>query len=126
MLASLASDGKGAISVGNASETGCGHGGWFIGPFLPVDAGIRRTDAVEVKWGRHSAGDSRAGLNDCLDTQSLAILLSGNFVVEFPTLGEEVVLSQAGDYVLYGPGMVHGWRAVESSTVLTVRWPAAE
>ena len=120
------SDDTRSISVGNAASTSEGHAGWFIGPFLSKEAGVRRTDAVEVKWGRHMAGDVRADVNCQAGMHSLAILINGSFVIEFPTLGEEVVLARTGDYVLYGPDVAHSWRAVEASTVVTVRWSASE
>jgi len=124
----LASDDRSTISVGNAALTGRrrDHTGWFIGPFLSEETGIRRTDAVEVKWGVHMVGEVRTDLNDQVGMHSLAILITGKFVIDFPTLGEEVMLSEAGDYVLYGPDVAHSWRAVEASTVLTVRWSAPD
>jgi hypothetical protein len=108
--------------MGNAALTGRDHTGWFVGPFISEKAGIRHTDAVEVKWGLHTAGETRTDLNDRGGTHSLAILITGKFVIEFPGLGEEVMLSRTGDYVLYGPEVAHSWRAVRASTVLTVRW----
>jgi hypothetical protein len=122
----LASNDRSTISIGNAALTGHDHGGWFVGPFLSNEARIRHTDAVEVKWGLHMAGDARIDVNDCEGMHSLAILITGTFVIEFPTLGEEVMLSQTGDYVLYGPDVAHSWRAIDASTVLTVRWAARE
>ena len=122
----LASDDRSIISIGNAVLTGQNHGGWFVGPFLSNEANIRHTDAVEVKWGLHMAGDVRTDVNDDAGMHSLAILITGTFVIEFPTLGEEVMLSHTGDYVLYGPGVAHRWRAIDASTVLTVRWAARE
>jgi hypothetical protein len=97
-----------------------------VGSFLPDEAGIRHTDALEVKWGQHRAGDVRTDVNNGAGMCSLAILITGTFIIEFPTLDEEVVLSQAGDYVLYGPDVAHRWRAIDASTVLTVRWVARE
>jgi hypothetical protein len=125
-MMSLVTDDRSSISVGNAVLTGPGHGGWFVGNFLPNEAGIRQSAAVEVKWGLHMPEDARSSVNDCAGVYSLAILIDGAFVLEFPTLGEEVVLSQAGDYVLYGPDVPHSWRAIDTSTVLTIRWDAPE
>ena len=122
----LVSNDRGSISIGNATLTGRDHGGWFVGPFLSVEAGIRHTDVLEVKWGLHMAGDVRTDVNERGGTHSLAILITGIFVIEFPALGEEVRLSQAGDYVLYGPDVAHTWRAIDDSTVVTVRWAVRE
>ena len=43
--------------VGNAVADGQGDSrGWLIGHFLDGSAGVRSSDAVEVKWGIHPAG----------------------------------------------------------------------
>jgi hypothetical protein len=126
MKVPLTSPDRSAISVGNAALTGRDNAGWFVGRFISEEAGIRRSEAVEVKWGLHTADEVRAGVNDQRGMYSLSILIAGKFMIEFPTLGEEVMLSQTGDYVMYGPGVAHSWRAVDASTVLTVRWAAPE
>ena len=36
-----------------------------------------------------------------------------------------LVLDQPGDFALWGEGLEHSWRALEPSTVLTVRWALA-
>jgi hypothetical protein len=122
----LASTDGSTISIGNAALTGHDHGGWFVGSFLSNEARLRHTDGLEVKWGLHVAGDVRTDVNDRGGMHSLAILITGTFVIEFPALREEVMLSQAGDYVLYGPDVAHTWRAIEASTVVTVRWAVPE
>ncbi|MDF2744919.1 MAG: hypothetical protein K0S88_6297 [Actinomycetia bacterium] len=46
--------------VGNAVAYGQGDNrGWLIGHFLDGSAGVRSSEAVEVKWGIHPAGDNR-------------------------------------------------------------------
>jgi hypothetical protein len=46
--------------AGNAVADGQGDSrGWLIGHFLDGSAGVRSSDAVEVKWGIHPAGDNR-------------------------------------------------------------------
>ena len=49
-------------------------------------------------------------------------LISGRFVQKRPD--REVELSKPGDYVMWGPGVVHAWKAVEDSVMLTIRWPS--
>ncbi|MGC5022474.1 signal peptidase I [Micromonospora sp. DT47] len=110
------------LAVGNAAEAG--RAGWFVGPFLPDGTGIRRTDRVELKWGVHRAGERREEVSDCAGFGSAAVLVTGSFVMEFPTKSRHVLLSRTGDYVIYGPGVSHSWHALTGSTVLTVRWPA--
>jgi hypothetical protein len=36
----------------------------------------------------------------------------------------EVALARPGNYVLWGPGEDHSWRAETDAVVLTVRWPS--
>ena len=43
--------------VGNAAADGKENRGWLLGHFLEGSNGVRASDAVEVKWGIHPAGD---------------------------------------------------------------------
>ena len=62
------------ISWGNAAHDGlqAGRRGWFVGHFVPQGAGPAATDTVEVKWGVHLAGESKAieGVNQTATTMS--------------------------------------------------------
>jgi hypothetical protein len=112
-----------AVIVGNASDDGAGETrGWFIGHFVPSSLALRRSDAVEVKWGVHPAGESRPAMAMGTVATTLSVLVSGAFRVIFPE--REVRLSRPGDYVLFPPGMLHGWTADADSIVLTIRWPS--
>jgi len=77
---------------------------------------------VEVKWGVHSAGESRPSMAMGTAATTLSMLVSGAFRVTFQ--GREVRLSRPGDYVLFSPGIPHGWTADRDSIVITVRWPS--
>jgi hypothetical protein len=55
---------------------------------------------------------------------SVAVFISGDFIVEFPTKSRKVRLSRPGDYVMYGPDVPHSWHALTDSVVLTARWHA--
>lgn len=118
---------RGRISIGNAENFIDGPTrGWFVGSFLDRSAGPGLTDQVEVKWGRHEAGEQRPGVADSGGSSSLTILVSGRFELLFP--GEDpgrTVLEHQGDFALYGPGVPHTWRALEPSVILTVRWRPA-
>jgi len=114
--------------VGNAYDDGrTGDGrGWFLGHFLGPEAGLRRSSAVEVKWGVHAKGymkPKRSVLTNRYST-TLTLLVSGCFVIKFPVLASEVILQVPGDYVLFGPGVAHDAVAQEESVVITVRWPS--
>jgi hypothetical protein len=111
------------VVVGNASDDGAGETrGWFVGHFLPPSVVLRRTEAVEVKWGVHPSGESRPSMAMGTVATTLSVLVSGAFRVVFPD--REVLLSRPGDYVLFPPGVLHGWAADADSVVLTVRWPS--
>ena len=73
------------VSWGNAVDEGSrdGRRGWFIGHFIDPAAGPAATDAVEVKWGTHEAGETKAteGVNQTATT--LSILVSGRVGLEF-------------------------------------------
>jgi quercetin dioxygenase-like cupin family protein len=53
---------------------------------------------------------------------ALLVLISGRFRVRLP--GRDVLLTEQGDYVVWGRGVDHSWLAEEESVVLTVRWPS--
>jgi len=112
---------RGALYVGKADLDAPGEQGWLLGHFRP--AGDPRHSAdVEIKWGRHPKGDRRAKWVIGEERTALLILISGRFHMEFPD--RTVVLTEPGDYVVWGRGVDHSWLAEQESVVLTVRWPS--
>jgi hypothetical protein len=111
----------GEIYVGNADVDAPLDQGWLLGHFKPVGDPRHSTD-VEIKWGRHPAGERRAQWVRGEHRTALLMLISGRFHVELP--GRAVVLSTPGDYILWGHGVDHSWFAERESVVLTVRWPS--
>ena len=112
---------SGEIYVGSADLDAPQERGWLVGYFQPGDD-PRHSPEVEVKWGRHPAGDRRAEWVRGEDRTAILFLISGRFTLEFPD--RRVTLAKPGDYVLWGKGVDHSWHAEEESTVLTVRWPS--
>ncbi len=110
-----------APTVATASQTN----GWFIGSFMRYAPPALRTEALEVKWGVHARGDERAASASSAVAWTLTLLLSGRFLMLFDGRERAVQLVEPGDFVIYGPGIGHRWRAIDSSTVLTVRWPSS-
>ena len=105
---------------GNAGVDGAEHQGWLVGPSLdPAD--VRMTAAVDFKWGVHGAGERREAWFEEERRTTLLVLISGRFHVELPV--GNAILSEQGDYAIWGPGMGHAWRAEEDSIVVTVTWP---
>jgi hypothetical protein len=114
------------ISFGNAAEEGArpDRRGWFVGHFLTLESGPAATDLVEVKWGAHGAGETKAieGVNQTATT--LSLLVSGRFRLYFPSHGRSVTLARPGDYAIWAPRVSHRWRVLEDAIVITVRWPS--
>jgi hypothetical protein len=109
------------IYVGKAADDAAGDRGWLLGHFkTPGD--IRHSDDVEIKWGVHRKGDRRADWARGELRTALLVLISGRFRLEFP--GEDVVLTEQGDYCVWARGVDHSWEAEEESVVMTVRWPS--
>jgi hypothetical protein len=112
------------VYAGNADQDGDSHRGWLLGHFMgDDDAGVRRSTDVEVKWGVHPAGHTRAGWTTGETRTTLVLLVDGRFRLDLATGGSHV-LAVRGDYVVWGPGIEHSWQAEERSTVLTIRWPS--
>jgi hypothetical protein len=109
------------VYVGRADEDAAGDRGWLLGHFKPV-GDVRHSEDVEIKWGVHPPGDERAEWVRGEQRTALLMLISGRFRVELP--GRSVLLAERGDYVVWGRGVDHSWRAEEESVVLTVRWPS--
>ncbi|MFD0312767.1 signal peptidase I [Streptomyces flavalbus] len=109
------------VYVGKAGADAALDRGWLLGHFK--DAGDpRHSDAVEIKWGTHPKGDTRAEWVRGECRTALLVLISGRFRVELPH--RSVLLAEQGDYVVWGEGVDHSWFAEEESVVLTVRWPS--
>lgn len=109
------------VYVGNAHTDGSGDRGWLLGHFKsPGD--LRHSTDVEIKWSTHPVGDERATWVTGEQRTALLVLVSGRFRVELRH--RSVLLSEQGDYVIWGPGVDHSYRAEEESVVMTVRWPS--
>lgn len=92
--------------------------GWLIGAFAD---GLHHADGVEVKWGRHPAGEQRAAWNRD-PRPTLCVLVAGRFRVDLPN--RSLTLAEPGDYALW-QGEPHSWQAETDSVCVTVRWVAA-
>jgi hypothetical protein len=112
---------------GNAKADQIGQSGWFVGQFVPAELGLRRQTDVELKWGIHPDGEKRAQPWASRST-TISVLIEGSLKVAFQIDGaeQEVTLRTKGDYVAFGPGVVHSWEAVGDTIVLTVRFPSVE
>ena len=112
------------IEVGNAYDQGCAGTGWFIGHFVDSPKSLRRRNDIEVKWGIHVANERRAQANAYQQSTTLSLLVSGSFRIEFPETSDIVDLTRPGDYVIFGPNVLHDWVSLTDAVVITVRWPS--
>ena len=108
---------------GNAAEDTKSTRGWLLGHFIDPSEGPRSTKDLEVKWGVHPAGDQRPEWTADDQRTTLLLLVEGEFRIDL-TEGSKV-LSEQGDYAVWGPGIDHSWEALSDSIVITVRWPSA-
>jgi hypothetical protein len=107
------------IYVGNVMSDTAARG-WLLGHFMaPGDA--RHSEAVEIKWGVHPAGEQRSGWVTDDPRSILSVLISGRFRIDLPD--RSVVLAKQGDYIVFH-GVNHTWQAEEESVVVSVRWPS--
>ena len=109
------------VYVGKAAPDAAGDRGWLLGHFKPP-GDLRHSDEVEIKWGTHPKGERRAQWTSGEKRTALLVLISGRFRMEFPE--GDVLLTEQGDYVVWGRGVDHSWHAEEESVVMTIRWPS--
>lgn len=117
-----------AYYFGNALTDQVRGSGWFVGQFVPPEFGLRHQTAVEVKWGLHPDRDVRSQPWANGNGTTIAVLVRGTLRLSFYLDGstEEVTLAKEGDYVVFGPEVVHAWEAIGETVVLSIRFPSVE
>lgn len=108
---------------GNAKEDGRETRGWILGHFIDPSQGVRSSKDVEIKWGVHPVGDTRAEWTADDQRTTLVLLVKGTFRIDLTETS--VILENQGDYAAWGPGVDHSWEAISESIVITVRWPSS-
>jgi hypothetical protein len=119
---------SGPFYFGNAAADQIRDTGWFIGQFVPAELGLRHQSDVEVKWGIHPDGDRRPRPWAHGTGTTVSVLVRGTLHVRFyiGETQETVTLATEGDYVIFGPDIVHSWEASGETIVLTVRFPSVD
>ena len=114
--------------VGNAALDQVRDTGWFIGQFVPVELGLRHQTDVELKWGVHPDGEKRSHPWANRNGTTISVLIQGTIRVAFhiTETPQVVTLQNAGDYIVFGPDVVHSWEAIGRTVVLSVRFPSVE
>ncbi len=113
---------------GNAKADQIRGSGWFVGQFVSPELGLRHQTDVELKWGIHPDGEKRPQPWANRNGTTISVLIQGCLKVTFHGDGkhEEVTLQTKGDYVAFGPEVVHSWEVVGDTIVLSVRFPSVE
>ena len=112
------------VVTGRAARDAEPFRGWFVGHFVPPEFGPRSTEAVEVKWGVHTLGETCSVWAASDAATSLSVLVRGSIRLFFAS-GDEALLAEPGDYALWPPGLAHRWQIEQEDTiVLTLRWPS--
>ncbi len=119
---------KSPFYFGNAKADQVRGSGWFVGQFVPAELGLRRQTDVELKWGIHPHGEKRSQPWANQNGATISVLIEGSLRVTFHIDGtqQEVTLQAKGDYVIFGPEVVHTWEAIGETIVLSVRFPSVE
>jgi hypothetical protein len=119
---------KDPFYFGNAKADQVPGTGWFVGQFIPAEFGLRHQTDVELKWGIHPDGEKRGHPWASGTSTTISVLIEGCLKVTFDVDGaeREVTLRTKGDYVAFGPEVVHSWEAVGDTIVLSVRFPSVE
>jgi hypothetical protein len=113
---------------GNAKADQVRDSGWFVGQFVSPELGLRHQTDVELKWGIHPDGEKRPQPWANRNGTTISVLIEGSLRVTFQVDGtyEEVTLQTKGDYVAFGPEVIHCWEAIGHTIVLSVRFPSVE
>lgn len=133
----MACCGKPVFFVGNASEIVARQieakakgPNWFIGSFMPEGGVQNRTDFecafTEAKKGfsKWGNGNPNASWVDYKTVSTFSFLVSGRLAVFF---AEKTLIMKPMDVVLYGPGILHTWLALEDETKwFSFRLPSAK
>lgn len=121
-------DNRKSFYFGNAAVDQVRDSGWFLGQFVPAEQGLRHQDDVELKWGIHPDGHKRSQAWANGNGTTVSVLIQGTLKVEFPgeAAPQVVTLEKQGDYVIFGPDVIHSWEAVGHTIVLSVRFPSVE
>jgi quercetin dioxygenase-like cupin family protein len=99
--------------------------GWVAGH---MGQGSLHTENVGVKWAFQPKGDAGGQWRTCKTATTLSVLMSGKFKMVFRESSgapeEIVILSEPGQYAIFGPGIQHWSEALEDTWFLTLRWPS--
>ncbi len=114
---------KSNMEIGNFNKINENHperGGWVIGSFIE-GSNLRHSAVCEIKYAHYPEGfkkQSRAKMEK--GERTLVVIISGKWQLNFSS-GERVILSEEGDYVIFGEEK-HQSEALETSHVMAIRW----
>src|SRR4051794_29495641 len=119
-------DNRKSFYFGNAAMDQVRDSGWFLGQFVPAEQGPRHQNDVELKWGIHPDGHKRSQPAANGNATTVSVLIQGTLKLELhvDATPQLVTLKEQGDYLIFGPDVVHSWEAVGHTIVLSVRFPS--
>lgn len=99
---------------------------WLIGAFIAKDSPLH-DQTLEVKFGSPYKGEERTEVEATADPErrSLMFVISGQMEFGFPAAENQrarKLTLEPGEYVLWEPGILHYWKALSNSEVITIRW----
>jgi hypothetical protein len=118
-----------SVYFGNAAADQVRGTGWFVGQFVPAALGARHQTDVELKWAIHQDGEQRSrGPEAVGHATTISILIRGTLRVTFHIDGAKqvVIMKNEGDYIIFGPDIVHSWEATGETLVVSVRFPSID
>lgn len=133
-----------AVIEQNPDNDSAARTNWIVGTgFAAPDNNLLRhmpatqvANTICIKWFVHHPGDNAQwGGNKLPSTgRTMSILANqgGSFRLEFwthdpnhpakPELPYRLILTDPGDFVVWGPKVAHCWEPLAVSTIVTIRW----
>lgn len=111
------------LEEGNVYTKSNGERGWILGNFIDPSSPFHNED-FEIKWSKIPMGERKEDAKANKTAKTLCLLVYGKFSVILPEEKRTAVLKEEGDYIFFSPGVVHSWEALETSLIITVRWPS--
>jgi len=98
--------------------------GRIAGHFMDSDP-FFKTDHFEIKRSTHKKWEIKYWEIAKNTAKTISILIKWKFLIEFPDIKKEIILSKTWDYTSYDTHkLLHNGKAIEDSTIITIRRPS--
>src|SRR5687767_4759705 len=116
------------ICWGNAQQDGVENQGWLISPYQKEGSPLhQRGFQFKVHYAKAGLEKPAAKATKDDDNWTVQFVAFGRVRTSFPATekrGEKHVEVGPGEYCIWGPGVLHYWKILEDTLVITSRWPA--